>query len=828
MAALAPLDELKRNLVADTSAPELQPLYQFQRQLFEDVLENGGSLLTPGRVVWTRQNFDELQQLFVEQPDVTPGRTFLDKLHLQLADARQTTKQLMAELLIEHFLIIWVGAMSAASKLRTIDTVLSWMTDPPPVPDDVREVLALGLVHPGQWALTRRDTQLIWLIQFGRLWLDQPPAERARLLDDPWAFRDFTDPITELPTENQRLAVLHLTFPETFEAIVAPDHKREIVARFSAVPGHETDVDRRLLELRAANQADGERLDWYSDPLRYRWSKTRSKWNPLLGWARKVYETASLRQEERPYKLALAQRLATVRDSLLSESPDWADQFRQVMTDTKANNLTRWQDHVPLCDWVEANPAEARAAFTALWDAGRPPLESVAAFFELMPPEAIGPAVGVRVNVGSFLLMARDAANLPPMKITALRDAWKLAGWGADKDLTPVKVYERALVLFEELVRSSAGWPVPLADLLDAQGVLWVITNLAERPQSWTADEWDELRRYRGEEIVTSDSGTTTGPPVVEGPPDPIDHLAAAAADLLVDREFLDEMELLLEDKKQIVLYGPPGTGKTYLARRFARALAADAEHRVRLVQFHPAMSYEDFIEGLRPRVLPNGQVTYEVTPGPLMLAAEAARAEPDARHVLVVDEINRANLAKVLGELLFLLEYRDEAAQLMYRPKEAFTLPDNLLIIATMNTADRSVALVDAAMRRRFHFVPFFPHDGAMRGLLGRWLRAKGGRISIARFLDAVNVELRAHLGEHLLIGPSHFMKTDLSDPALRRIWTYNVFPLIEEQLWGQQGEVERWRWDAVCERFAAELATVAPEPATADTVAPLAAEDG
>jgi energy-coupling factor transporter ATP-binding protein EcfA2 len=791
---------------------EAEPLYRFQRRLFEDVLENGGSLLTPGKVVWTRQNFDELQQLFVEQPDVTPGRSFLDKLHLQLADARQTAKQLMAELLVEHFLIIWAGAMSAASKLRTIDTVLSWMTDPPPVPDDVREVLALGLVHPGQWALTRRDVQLTWLIQFGRLWLDQPPSERARLLNDPWAFRDFTDPMTELATENQRLAVLHLTFPTTFEAIVAPEHKQEIVSRFSAVPGRETDVDRRLLELRAALQADGEHLDWYSDPLRFRWSKTRSKWNPLLSWARKVFQTPELQEGERPYKLALAQRLATVRDALLSGSPDWGMQLRQAMTD-KVNNVTRWQDHLSLCDWVDNHQAEAREAFTTLWDGDRAALESLAAFLERMPPEAIGAAVGVRVNIGTFLLMARDAAILPPVKITPLRDAWKLAGWGPDKGMTPVQVYERALALFEELVRSSPSGPTPLADPLDAQGALWVITSLGEKPQSWSDEEWDELRRYRGEEIPAPGIESVPEPPgsgPVEEPIDAVvDHLAEAAADLLVDREFLDEMVLLLEDKKQIVLYGPPGTGKTYLARRLARALAAGQVGRVRLVQFHPAMSYEDFIEGLRPRVLPNGQVTYTVTPGPLMLAAEAARAEPTARHVLVIDEINRANLAKVLGELLFLLEYRDEAAQLMYRPTEAFTLPENLLIIATMNTADRSVALVDAAMRRRFHFVPFFPHDGVIHGLLDRWLRAKGGRISIARFLDAVNVELREHVGEHLLIGPSHFMKTDLSDPALRRIWTYNVFPLIEEQLWGQRAEVERWRWEAVRTRFAAELAT-------------------
>jgi hypothetical protein len=104
------------------------------------------------------------------------------------------------------------------------------------------------------------------------------------------------------------------------------------------------------------------------------------------------------------------------------------------------------------------------------------------------------------------------------------------------------------------------------------------------------------------------------------------------------------------------------------------------------------------------------------------------------------------------------------------------------------MNTADRSIALIDAAMRRRFHFVPFFPHEGMMKDLLRRWLADGNRRTAIADFLDAVNQELLPLVGEHLLIGPSHFMKADPSENALRRIWTYNVFPLIEEQFWGDQ----------------------------------------
>ena len=132
---------------------------------------------------------------------------------------------------------------------------------------------------------------------------------------------------------------------------------------------------------------------------------------------------------------------------------------------------------------------------------------------------------------------------------------------------------------------------------------------------------------------------------------------------------------------------------------------------------------------------------------------------------------------------------------------------PDSQLI-GTMNTADRSIALIDATMRRRFHFVPFFPHDGMMKDLLRHWLEDGNGRTAVADFLDAVNQELLPLVGEHLLIGPSHFMKADLSEKSLKRIWTYNVFPMIEEQLWGDRHQIDHWRWEQVSARYGAVLA--------------------
>jgi MoxR-like ATPase len=300
----------------------------------------------------------------------------------------------------------------------------------------------------------------------------------------------------------------------------------------------------------------------------------------------------------------------------------------------------------------------------------------------------------------------------------------------------------------------------------------------------------------------TIDAPAEDGDVVISGE---IDHLDAAAADLLIDRAELDEIVDLLHDRGQVVFYGPPGTGKTFLAKRLAKALAADRPERSAIVQFHPATTYEDFIEGLRPSVV-DGQVSYELLPGPLVRMAAAAKADPSGTYVIVIDEINRANLPKVLGELLFLLEYREEPVRLLYRPEEPFTLPENLLFIGTMNTADRSIALVDAAMRRRFHFVGFFPHQGVMKGLLRRWLRAHHRPEHVADFVAAVNDELRVPLGDHLLLGPSFFMKEDLSAQALERIWEHNVFPFLEEQFWGRT-ELDDWRWPAVLARHGASL---------------------
>lgn len=255
--------------------------------------------------------------------------------------------------------------------------------------------------------------------------------------------------------------------------------------------------------------------------------------------------------------------------------------------------------------------------------------------------------------------------------------------------------------------------------------------------------------------------------------------MMAIAESLFVDVGWLTQVRDVLLERGQIVLYGPPGTGKTRIARELASSLAPP--ERVHFVQFHPAYSYEDFIEGLRPKV-GGGLAQFEVRPGPLRRIASAAAANPDDQFVLVIDEINRANLARVLGELVFLLEYRDTAVTLPYSG-EQLSLPHNVLIIGTMNTADRSIALIDAAIRRRFAFFRLAPDCAPVEGLLADWLDANAREMGwVDELVNTANEIIQSP--DHA-IGPTFFMRPGLDEAMLNRIWKWQVLPYLDEFLY-------------------------------------------
>ncbi len=272
------------------------------------------------------------------------------------------------------------------------------------------------------------------------------------------------------------------------------------------------------------------------------------------------------------------------------------------------------------------------------------------------------------------------------------------------------------------------------------------------------------------------------------------DNVDALTKELLWEPHHLQGIIDDLQEKRQVIFYGPPGTGKTYVAKRLAEhCLESGGDFEI--VQFHPSYSYEDFVEGYRPRLF-EGQPGFNLVEGPLKRIAKQAAENPESTFILVIDELNRGNVAKVFGELYFLLEYRGEEVRLQYgEGGKRFSLPPNLWFICTMNTVDRSIALMDAALRRRFYFEPFFPAEPPIKGLLRRWLDKQGWDNWVADLVDLTNKKLERDMG----IGPSYFMDTGrfLDEERARRIWERAVMPYVEEQFYGDDARLRQFEFD-------------------------------
>jgi hypothetical protein len=261
-------------------------------------------------------------------------------------------------------------------------------------------------------------------------------------------------------------------------------------------------------------------------------------------------------------------------------------------------------------------------------------------------------------------------------------------------------------------------------------------------------------------------------------------EISTLAEQLHLTSEWVTDVLGLIKKSKQVIFYGPPGTGKTFIIKALANSIASP--ENVQLIQFHPSFSYEDFFEGYRPKISSDEKsMIFEKSPGPLRRMAEKAAANPNEPFVLIIDEINRGNLAKVFGELYFLLEYRDEAVELMYSSGEKFKLPENLLILGTMNTADKSIANLDSAIRRRFQFVSLIPTETPCDQILSKWLTKNGLSKTSATILSKLNIKLADH---NLAIGPAYFMKSkSQSDSDISDIWRYSILPLLEDHFYGQ-----------------------------------------
>ena len=759
-----------------------EPVYTAAERWVQAALGADGSLFTPERQIWSLDNLNDFHERFTGQPDDSKD-TFLTKFKRQLHGAPPQTYQLAAEILYLNYLIVYPRTISGDKKRGNINRVLSWSETPISIPDHLINAQDSGFVNPGPAFGVSLPAHIQLIAEFLQHWKRLPAESQEKILDSPWDFKRELDSINVPRSVAQSMALLHLAYPSVFEPILSKNHKNRIRDAFSDLINSPTDdVDRDLLNLRGKlNRIYGIDFHYYSPDLRTVWDPRLSEWERFIGWARRFAEHSQFDRWERYYKEEIASNIGEARSALISGKDEWRQALRDAFN--SPNNLTNWREHTPFLDWCEKSPEAAAEALRAIWSE-QSDLDSAIRNFLSQVPEDSPSGKNTRAKIAAFLSMAIDPYGNPPFRVTTYQAAYKLTGYPLpSSDADEADVYRHALGFLDKVLIEASNYGLKLRDRLDAQSVLWSLTT--ERFDEVLPDaEHDAFKRYLAQ-IPPPDGTDEDGESELVLPSESLDDLAKR---ILWHPAHLHDIQRLLLDKRQIVFYGPPGTGKTFVAQELARHFAG-AEGSIDLVQFHPSYAYEDFVEGFRPADR-NGQPGFQLREGPLKRIADKARAQPDAKHVLVIDEINRGNVARVFGELYFLLEYRDREISLQYsEAQDPFSLPKNLWFIATMNTADRSIALVDAALRRRFHFVEFSPHEQPVRNLLRKWLtEKKPDMLWVADLVDLANRKLP---DRQVAIGPSYFMHKNIDEEWLGLIWKHSIIPTVEEQLFGQTEQI-------------------------------------
>ena len=615
--------------------------------------------------------------------------------------------------------------LTAGRKRERIRAVLSWPQPPARLPPDLDTALGTpGVFNGGVGFNVGIWRQVGWLLSFVEHWWRQPDAGRAAALRDPWAFREI---VAAMPADQPaiRNALLYVAFPRMFPPIVNQDHKRAVRNAFASVIGGATGNDPVSID----RDLDAIRAHHRAEVGRevdYYLEPFGSQWQKLTEGDRAWL----VRPRQAGSELVVRWRqegFVSLAATHLGEVPPGADR-QQVRAAVEEG-----YQHVDYAQRL-ALATEYHAFLTGM-----------------KVDHLVATVTDDHLHVGVITGDARYVSD-PDARLQ------RAVAWSA---APPVPIGEL---------------PAPLPAQLAHQGTVVDLTR-AYAPIA---------------QLIRDDVDTPPGAPIPEpspvpsGPP-PLPAATAELAERLhTDVGWLQRVIDLLTDRQQIVLYGPPGTGKTFLARKIAAHLAdSDA---VRLVQFHPSYAYEDFFEGYRPTAGRDGSVGFALHPGPMRALASEAEADRARPYVLIIDEINRANLAKVFGELYFLLEYRRDAIRLQYSPGESFTFPENVFLIGTMNTADRSIASLDTAMRRRFAFVELHPDEPPVRDLLPRWLAARGkDGDDRAELLVALNAEIGTEDRDYQL-GPSYLMTPDAERPGgQERIWEHSILPLLEEHYYGR-----------------------------------------
>ena len=710
-------------------------------------LLDGGSLFGEERL-WTREHFEELKTHFVERPD-EGSRSFEEKLRDQLDDAPPQAKRLWAEITWVYWLIdCSVKRITKHDRIRT-----TWEWSGAALPENhwaLREVLGEGIASPGPAYRILQWREFAFIIALMLAWVALSRAERESLLSDPWIFSNWVDGHMGTQRRQFRHALLFLLCPEEFEPIMVTAHKKQIIKAIREDTGNALDV---------------ERLD-------------------LTGLDQAVREVRRRLEGKHPGK----------------EISFYDSQFREVWLDVSpmpvnfdgaggTDDETWCRERFGTADiWVIA-PGKGARLWSEFLELGIAAIgwDDLGDLSEYESREAIHDA-----------LIENGHGQNPTM---ASLGTWEFAHEIKKGDIVLAKK-GRSVILGWGTVTGDYSYVSERAEFQNVRTVDWnpcvAPLNLRDLITTKTLTRftpYKEWLRYVFELIDDELVSLGNGPevPTVE----PYDF-ATAVHDLFLEdaqfRQILDSISL----RKNLILQGPPGVGKTFVARRIAWCLMGHKDHEsMEMVQFHQSYAYEDFVQGWRPTehggfTLRNG-VFYQF--------CERAKQHPEKKFVFIIDEINRGNLSRIFGELLMLIEAdkrgpKHAIALTHGSSGERFSIPDNVHLLGLMNTADRSLAIVDYALRRRFAFETLKPAygTGKFREYLLEADVAQDLVDRIDRNLCALNERIRQDkdLGPGFEIGHSYFVPEESADEQwYRAIMETQIAPLLREYWFDRPNQV-------------------------------------